>query len=99
MRKNSLLTSFLEPVLASAGLSDLQVAALMALYLTGTSAPHTAWIIIGIGLRCAQDIGEVLRSPIPLEPLFMGFTQVLIANKYAADREEGAACSHTVAGL
>lgn len=48
---------FLEPVLASAGLSDLQAMALTALYLTGTSAPHTAWIFIGLGLRCAQDIG------------------------------------------
>lgn len=47
----------LEPILASAGLSDLQVVALTALYLTGCSAPHTAWIMVGIGLRCAQDIG------------------------------------------
>lgn len=45
------------PLLAPVGLSDLQCCALMSLYLQGTSAPHAAWLIVGLGLRFAQDIG------------------------------------------
>ena len=44
-------------MLASAGLSDLQSTALSALYLQGTSAPHASWLLAGVGLRFAQDIG------------------------------------------
>lgn len=42
---------------APAKLSDLQTYALVAHYLQATSAPHSAWTVIGIGIRCAQDIG------------------------------------------
>jgi len=45
------------PMLAPAGLSDLQATVLMSIYLQGTSAPHAAWLVAGIGLRFAQDIG------------------------------------------
>ncbi|KAG8988538.1 hypothetical protein FRB90_002686 [Tulasnella sp. 427] len=49
--------SLKRPILAPAGLSDLQSTALSTLYLYGTSAPHSSWLISGIGLRFAQDIG------------------------------------------
>ncbi|KIO34342.1 hypothetical protein M407DRAFT_3474 [Tulasnella calospora MUT 4182] len=48
---------FSGPILSPAGLSDLQSTALSAIYLYGTSAPHASWLITGIGLRFAQDIG------------------------------------------
>lgn len=55
------------PILSPAGLSDLQSTALSAIYLYGTSAPHSSWLITGIGLRFAQDIGahreKVSRGP------------------------------------
>lgn len=52
-----LTTIFPGPILAPAGLSDLQTTALSTIYLYGTSAPHSSWLITGIGLRFAQDIG------------------------------------------
>ncbi|KAG8954208.1 hypothetical protein FRC04_000429 [Tulasnella sp. 424] len=51
------IVSLKRPILAPAGLSDLQSTALTSIYLYGTSAPHSAWLITGIGLRFAQDIG------------------------------------------
>ncbi|KAG8882484.1 hypothetical protein FRB98_003681 [Tulasnella sp. 332] len=46
-----------KPLLASAKLIDLQIMALAATFLQGTSAPYGAWLITGIGLRFALDIG------------------------------------------
>ncbi|KAG8943600.1 hypothetical protein FRC04_002761 [Tulasnella sp. 424] len=51
------IVSLKRPILSPAGLSDLQSTALSAIYLYGTSAPHSSWLIAGIGLRFAQDIG------------------------------------------
>ncbi|KIO34337.1 hypothetical protein M407DRAFT_16870 [Tulasnella calospora MUT 4182] len=51
------VVSLKKPILSPAGLSDLQSTALSAIYLYGTSAPHSSWLITGIGLRFAQDIG------------------------------------------
>ncbi|KAG8915259.1 hypothetical protein FRC00_006200, partial [Tulasnella sp. 408] len=51
------VVSLKRPILSPAGLSDLQSTALSAIYLYGTSAPHSSWLITGIGLRFAQDIG------------------------------------------
>ncbi|KAG9005818.1 hypothetical protein FRB93_009214 [Tulasnella sp. JGI-2019a] len=46
-----------KPLLATARLIDLQIIALSAIYLQGTSSPHAAWLTVGIGLRSAEDIG------------------------------------------
>ncbi|KAG8906698.1 hypothetical protein FRC01_007916, partial [Tulasnella sp. 417] len=51
------VVSLKRPILAPTGLSDLQSTALSTIYLFGTSAPHSSWLITGIGLRFAQDIG------------------------------------------
>lgn len=44
---------------------------LVAYYLQATSAPHSAWTVIGIGIRCAQDIGvhrkKIYRGSISLQ--------------------------------
>lgn len=45
---------FVGPLLASAGLSDLQEAVLSALYLQGTSAPHAAWCVLPRVLSCVN---------------------------------------------
>lgn len=45
------------PILAPAGQSDLQVMGLMSIYLQSTSTPHASWLVVGIALRAAQDIG------------------------------------------
>ncbi|KAF8322612.1 hypothetical protein DL93DRAFT_2050436 [Clavulina sp. PMI_390] len=56
---------------APATLNDLQTYALVAYYLQATSAPHSAWTVIGIGIRCAQDIGvhrkKIYRGTISLQ--------------------------------
>ncbi|KAG9005820.1 hypothetical protein FRB93_009216 [Tulasnella sp. JGI-2019a] len=46
-----------KPVLASARLVDLQIMALSATYLEGTTASSSAWLINGIGVRFAEDVG------------------------------------------
>ncbi|KAG8987926.1 hypothetical protein FRB94_008216 [Tulasnella sp. JGI-2019a] len=46
-----------KPLLVAAKIMDLQIMALSAIFLMGTSAPHGAWIIVGTGLRFAVDIG------------------------------------------
>ncbi|KAG9029914.1 hypothetical protein FRB95_004744 [Tulasnella sp. JGI-2019a] len=46
-----------KPLLASAKLIDLQIMALSAIFLQGTSAPYGGWLVVGIGLRFAEDIG------------------------------------------
>ncbi|KAG9120697.1 hypothetical protein FRC07_003699 [Ceratobasidium sp. 392] len=42
---------------AQAGLWDVQIFLLSALYLHGSSASYGAWIVLGTGIRLAQDIG------------------------------------------
>ncbi|KAH9910329.1 fungal-specific transcription factor domain-containing protein [Epithele typhae] len=44
-------------LLAPPRLYDLQIYALTAEFLQGTSAPQACWTIIGIGIRMAQDVG------------------------------------------
>ncbi|KAH7097398.1 fungal-specific transcription factor domain-containing protein [Auriculariales sp. MPI-PUGE-AT-0066] len=38
-------------------LFDLQIQVLSIIFLSGTSSPHAAWTIVGIGIRMAQDVG------------------------------------------
>ncbi|KZT29179.1 hypothetical protein NEOLEDRAFT_1239181 [Neolentinus lepideus HHB14362 ss-1] len=40
---------------------DLQIYPLVTFFLLGSSAPHSVWGIIGIGLRIAQDVGANRR--------------------------------------
>ncbi|KAG9026808.1 hypothetical protein FRB95_008476 [Tulasnella sp. JGI-2019a] len=46
-----------KPILASAKLVDLQIMALSATYLEGTAAASGAWLMNGIALRFAEDLG------------------------------------------
>ncbi|KAG8996020.1 hypothetical protein FRB93_000982 [Tulasnella sp. JGI-2019a] len=46
-----------KPILASAKLVDLQIMALSATYLEGGSTTSGAWLINGIGVRFAEDVG------------------------------------------
>jgi len=50
--------------------TDILFFKLVAYYLQATSAPHSAWTVIGIGIRCAQDIGvhrkKIYRGTISL---------------------------------
>ncbi|KAG8879625.1 hypothetical protein FRB97_001320 [Tulasnella sp. 331] len=46
-----------KPLLVTAKLIDLQIMALTSTYLQATSAPHGAWLIIGVSLRFAEDVG------------------------------------------
>ncbi|KAH9033206.1 fungal-specific transcription factor domain-containing protein [Lactarius deliciosus] len=51
-------------VLSGPELYDLQVAALAVVYVHGTLPPQEGWIMVGIGLRLAQDLGaHRRRSP------------------------------------
>ncbi|OSC97677.1 hypothetical protein PYCCODRAFT_1376657 [Trametes coccinea BRFM310] len=55
-------------LLAPPRLYDLQIYALTAQFLQGTSAPQACWTIIGIGIRMAQDVGahrKKVYSPKP----------------------------------
>ncbi|QRW11653.1 Fungal specific transcription factor domain [Ceratobasidium sp. AG-Ba] len=47
---------------AQAGLWDLQIIILSALYLEGSTASYGAWILVGIGIRLAQDVGAHRRK-------------------------------------
>lgn len=38
-------------------LYDLQIAALTAIYLHGSTTPQASWTVIGVGIRLAQDVG------------------------------------------
>ncbi|KAM5544331.1 hypothetical protein V8D89_001991 [Ganoderma adspersum] len=42
---------------APAKIYDVQIYALMALFLQGTTAPQSAWPVIGTGIRIALDVG------------------------------------------
>ncbi|KAG8739987.1 hypothetical protein FRC10_004866 [Ceratobasidium sp. 414] len=43
-------------------LYDLQIMVLAVMFLQGTSAPHSAWTVAGIGIRIAQDVGAHRRK-------------------------------------
>ncbi|KAI0248861.1 hypothetical protein BJV78DRAFT_1363240 [Lactifluus subvellereus] len=49
-------------VLAAPELYDLQIAALAVMFVQGTLPPHEAWIMVGVGLRLAQDVGAHRRQ-------------------------------------
>ncbi|KAG8996025.1 hypothetical protein FRB93_000987 [Tulasnella sp. JGI-2019a] len=46
-----------KPILSSAKLLDLQIMALSATYLEGAASTSGAWLINGIGVRFAEDVG------------------------------------------
>ncbi|KAI0298020.1 fungal-specific transcription factor domain-containing protein [Multifurca ochricompacta] len=52
---------FSSGVLSGPELYDLQIAALAVIYVHGTLPPHEGWILVGIGLRLAQDVGAHRR--------------------------------------
>jgi hypothetical protein len=53
---------FTSAVLCNPELYDLQVAVLSVIYVHGMLPPHEAWIMVGIGLRLAQDLGAHSRQ-------------------------------------
>ncbi|KAJ6482607.1 fungal-specific transcription factor domain-containing protein [Mycena sanguinolenta] len=44
-------------------LYEIQMYALLGLYLLGTSAPYAFWLYVGIGIRCLQQRGQHRRKP------------------------------------
>lgn len=46
-----------EPLIASPKLVEVQIMALSATYLEGTTASSSAWLINGVGVRWAEDVG------------------------------------------
>ncbi|KAI0351792.1 hypothetical protein OH77DRAFT_1498379 [Trametes cingulata] len=55
-------------LLAPPRLYDLQIYALTASFLQGTSAPQACWTIIGIGIRMAQDVGAHRKKVYSTKP-------------------------------
>ncbi|KAF7424023.1 hypothetical protein PC9H_009323 [Pleurotus ostreatus] len=49
-------------LLAPPTLYDLQFYCLTVQFLQGSSAPHACWIMVGIGIRLAQDVGAHRRK-------------------------------------
>ncbi|KAI0080942.1 hypothetical protein K474DRAFT_1768943 [Panus rudis PR-1116 ss-1] len=49
-------------LLHNPSLYDLQLCALACLYLQGTSMPQACWLIVGIGIRMAIDVGAHRRK-------------------------------------
>ncbi|RPD72366.1 hypothetical protein L226DRAFT_546928 [Lentinus tigrinus ALCF2SS1-7] len=71
-------------LLAPPRLYDLQIYALTAAFLQGTSAPQACWTIIGVGIRMAQDVGAHRKkvysaSPTIEEELWRRAFWVLVA--------------------
>ncbi|TFK47812.1 hypothetical protein OE88DRAFT_1770005 [Heliocybe sulcata] len=50
-------TQVSRPLVEQPHLLDLQASALAAIFLHGSSAPQSAWAMVGTGIRKAQDIG------------------------------------------
>ncbi|KAJ4477535.1 fungal-specific transcription factor domain-containing protein [Lentinula aciculospora] len=50
-------------LLAPPTLFDLQFYCLSVQFLQGSSAPHSCWTMVGIGIRLAQDVGAHRRKP------------------------------------
>ncbi|KAI0260431.1 fungal-specific transcription factor domain-containing protein [Gloeopeniophorella convolvens] len=59
---------FSRAVLCDPELYDLQTATLAAMYAHGTLPPHESWVMVGIGLRLAQDAGAHRRRSHGLPP-------------------------------
>ncbi|KAJ6482613.1 fungal-specific transcription factor domain-containing protein [Mycena sanguinolenta] len=49
---------FFEPTLY-----EIQMYALLSVFVLGTSAPYTSWLYVGIGIRCLQQHGQHRRKP------------------------------------
>ncbi|KAE9398887.1 hypothetical protein BT96DRAFT_957454 [Gymnopus androsaceus JB14] len=50
-------------LLAPPTLYDLQFYCLSVQFLQGSSAPHSCWMMVGVGIRLAQDVGAHRRKP------------------------------------
>ncbi|KAI0819576.1 fungal-specific transcription factor domain-containing protein [Trametes gibbosa] len=55
-------------LLASVHVYDVQIPALATLYMQTTILPHCSWIMIGVGLRKAMDIGAHRKSMYKAKP-------------------------------
>ncbi|CAK5265633.1 unnamed protein product [Mycena citricolor] len=55
------LSAFLTTGASSRALHDLQVVALSALYVSSGSRPEETWMLVGLGLRMAVDVGAHRR--------------------------------------
>ncbi|KAG7443383.1 uncharacterized protein BT62DRAFT_1078462 [Guyanagaster necrorhizus] len=51
-----------KPLVGAPSLYDLQVLCLFAEFLEGSSVPHLAWTVVGVGIRLAQDTGSHRRK-------------------------------------
>ncbi|KAF7377390.1 Fungal-trans domain-containing protein [Mycena sanguinolenta] len=49
---------FFEPTLY-----EIQMYALLSVFVLGTSAPYASWLYVGIGIRCLQQRGQHRRKP------------------------------------
>ncbi|KAI9063836.1 hypothetical protein FKP32DRAFT_1592070 [Trametes sanguinea] len=54
--------------IAPVQLYDVQICAMMTIYIQGTTAPQTTWVLIGIGIRKALDVGAHRKSMYKTEP-------------------------------
>ncbi|OSD00133.1 hypothetical protein PYCCODRAFT_1437689 [Trametes coccinea BRFM310] len=54
--------------LAPVQLYDVQICALMTMYIQGTTSPQTTWVLIGIGIRKALDVGAHRKSMYKTQP-------------------------------
>ncbi|KAM5539214.1 hypothetical protein V8D89_007087 [Ganoderma adspersum] len=85
-------------LLAPPRLYDLQIYALTAGFLHGTSAPQACWTIIGVGIRMAQDVGAHRKkvysaSPTIEEELWRRAFWVLVAMDRATSFALGRPCA------
>ncbi|TBU65203.1 fungal-specific transcription factor domain-containing protein [Dichomitus squalens] len=85
-------------LLAPPRLYDLQIYALTAGFLQGTSAPQACWTIIGVGIRMAQDVGAHRKkvyssSPTIEEELWRRAFWVLVAMDRAVSFGLGRPCA------
>ncbi|TFK89351.1 hypothetical protein K466DRAFT_584659, partial [Polyporus arcularius HHB13444] len=85
-------------LLAPPRLYDLQIYALTAGFLQGTSAPQACWTIIGVGIRMAQDVGAHRKkvysaSPTVEEELWRRAFWVLVALDRSSSFALGRPCA------
>ncbi|KAI0749212.1 fungal-specific transcription factor domain-containing protein [Daedaleopsis nitida] len=85
-------------LLAPPRLYDLQIYALTAGFLQGTSAPQACWTIIGVGIRMAQDVGAHRKkvysaSPTIEEELWRRAFWVLVAMDRSTSFALGRPCA------
>ncbi|KAM5544333.1 hypothetical protein V8D89_001993 [Ganoderma adspersum] len=84
--------------LAPAKLHDLQVYALMALFLDGTTMPQAKWAVIGAGVRAALEVGvhrKKMYAPTPNveEELWRRAFWTLVLLEWTAGYAFGRPCS------